>query len=558
MKGRILGAVSMALLGVLSFSAASLAGWIENGVLVCGESGRQFRQEMVSDGHGGAVIAWSDDRTGGSDIYAQRVDAFGLPLWQTGGVPICAAAGGQSYLKMAPDASGGTIAVWIDSRAGGQRLYIQRIDGSGVARWATDGILLSSYFVQIISDVVVPDGYGGAIVAWSDKRSGDYDLFAQRIDADGNLLWGSEGITVAAAPLDQFGPTLLPDGAGGAIVLWDDNRTGVTACRAQRIDGEGGPQWAAEGVPCGSSYLQGGVVSDGAGGAFVAGLTYIPGEGLGSWDNSVQVWRIGSNGALRWAGDVTLAGSTWEWPTPGLVPDGCGGVIVVWDGEGTAGIDIRGQRLDSLGAKLWGESGVVICDQASDQVEPHVATDGAGGAVISYQDNSVYGQRIDPNGNVLWETNGVSLCGGTSGTWPLFATVVSDGAGGEIAVWCDKRGGAQDIYAGKIDAAGRSPVTGIAGGPPPARRLLQNFPNPFNPSTTIPLELEKSSHVRLTVHDSAGRLVAVLLDGTLNAGRRDISWDGKDRFGREAPSGVYFCRLAAAGRSESTRMVLAR
>jgi hypothetical protein len=65
--------------------------------------------------------------------------------------------------------------------------------------------------------------------------------------------------------------------------------------------------------------------------------------------------------------------------------------------------------------------------------------------------------------------------------------------------------------------------------------------------------------VRLTLHDAAGRLVRTLVDGvTVTAGRHAVMWDGRDHAGRSVGSGVYVCRLEAAGEVRHSKLVLLR
>jgi hypothetical protein len=94
----------------------------------------------------------------------------------------------------------------------------------------------------------------------------------------------------------------------------------------------------------------------------------------------------------------------------------------------------------------------------------------------------------------------------------------------------------------------------------PANRLLllQNVPNPFNPSTTIPFVLPKREHVRISVYNVEGKLVKNLLNGVLDKGLKRVRWDGTDSYGRPVSSGVYFCRLNAAGDVLTKKMVLLR
>ena len=83
-------------------------------------------------------------------------------------------------------------------------------------------------------------------------------------------------------------------------------------------------------------------------------------------------------------------------------------------------------------------------------------------------------------------------------------------------------------------------------------------PNPFNPRTTIRFALQEASHVRLSVHDLAGRLVRSLVDGGLPAGPQQVNWDGRDAAGRAVSSGSYFARLESGGMVETVSLALIR
>ncbi|MCB2204752.1 T9SS type A sorting domain-containing protein [bacterium] len=83
-----------------------------------------------------------------------------------------------------------------------------------------------------------------------------------------------------------------------------------------------------------------------------------------------------------------------------------------------------------------------------------------------------------------------------------------------------------------------------------------NYPNPFNPSTTIRFELPQASSVRLDVYDANGALQRVLVDRQLEAGVYNTTWNGRDGDGRLLASGVYFYRLRANEFYSMRRMVL--
>jgi len=86
--------------------------------------------------------------------------------------------------------------------------------------------------------------------------------------------------------------------------------------------------------------------------------------------------------------------------------------------------------------------------------------------------------------------------------------------------------------------------------------LYQNFPNPFNMSTEIRYELQRSGRVNLSVFDINGRLIRNLADTHQEAGIRRVVWDGKDTYGREVSSGLYIYKLKTADHMEMKKMVL--
>jgi uncharacterized membrane protein len=86
-----------------------------------------------------------------------------------------------------------------------------------------------------------------------------------------------------------------------------------------------------------------------------------------------------------------------------------------------------------------------------------------------------------------------------------------------------------------------------------------NYPNPFNPSTTIALSLDKAQMVEVSIYDAQGRLIRTLFDGALTAGRNEIRWDGRDNSGQATASGVYFSRARGEdGSARSQRMMLVK
>ncbi|MCC7430364.1 T9SS type A sorting domain-containing protein [bacterium] len=87
--------------------------------------------------------------------------------------------------------------------------------------------------------------------------------------------------------------------------------------------------------------------------------------------------------------------------------------------------------------------------------------------------------------------------------------------------------------------------------------LKQNFPNPFNPTTTISYTLAKTNNVRLEVYNTKGELVRALVSENQNEGSHTSNWNGTDFSGKQVSSGIYFYRLETKnGFSEAKKMVL--
>jgi len=93
---------------------------------------------------------------------------------------------------------------------------------------------------------------------------------------------------------------------------------------------------------------------------------------------------------------------------------------------------------------------------------------------------------------------------------------------------------------------------------PERPRLLPNFPNPFNPHTTITFSVPSNEHVKIAVIDLAGRHLATLTDRDYAAGSYSVSWDGLDKRGRAMPSGTYLVRLKSRSGVEARKVMLAR
>lgn len=85
-----------------------------------------------------------------------------------------------------------------------------------------------------------------------------------------------------------------------------------------------------------------------------------------------------------------------------------------------------------------------------------------------------------------------------------------------------------------------------------------NFPNPFNPSTTIRFSLDRSTEIRLDIFNILGQKVRTVASGTFPAGVYEVEWNGTDSYDEEVASGVYFARLSGNGNLSTRKMMLLR
>jgi hypothetical protein len=234
--------------------------WPSGSLAVCSAAGTQQLPVAVSDGAGGVFVAWVDLRLGAADVYAAHVLSTGSlnSSWPADGRPLCTATGDQTQVRIASTGSGSAIVTWRDHRAATEDIYAQRIHGPA-ASWPVNGVALCVATGDQQLPAIASDGYGGAIVTWQDNRNTSIDVYAQRVLEDGGLApgWPANGAAVTSAPLTQQSPSILDDGSGGAIVAWQDSRNGNLDIFAQRIQGNGQLGGTVVGVDDGPRLVSG-------------------------------------------------------------------------------------------------------------------------------------------------------------------------------------------------------------------------------------------------------------------------------------------------------------
>jgi len=345
---------------------ASAQPWAADGVPVCVAPGGQLEPVAAPDGAGGTIIAWTDHRGAAGAIYAIRLAASGAvaPGWPVNGRPISQTSTGQYNPSIVSDGAGGAIIAWVDARGGavgGADVYAQRIaaNGANAAGWPAADLPICRDPLYQGPPVMVPDGAGGAYIALQSGRAGSNALVTvTRVTGAGAFApgWSECGLALGDGTWHEADPQIARDDAGGVLVVWSDWRLGGAGApdiRAARLTAAGlsDPIWG--GWVCKATGAQGNpvVVSDGAGGGVIAWQ-----DGRSGSENDIYAQRLGGSGSIApgWSVDGTpVCTSTGLQYGPRIVQDGAGGALVVWsDGNaGTSVVDVRAQHITGAGAR---------------------------------------------------------------------------------------------------------------------------------------------------------------------------------------------------------------
>jgi hypothetical protein len=211
--------------------------------------------QAEGDGTGGAIITWlqvTEDpsaepgRQQTWEIMVQRIDADGNIFWQPGGISLDTSGAGPSGLPMEPsvlgDGSSGAVVVWRELG----RICAQKVDEDGNLMWQAGGVKVASTsknpFPQIIGT-----GQGDIVVSYSFEEDRE-NLHVQKLGSNGDTLWAENGISVLEGEFS--GQFIAPDGQGGAIVAWGVNKGLFSSEKAyvQRVSADGQLMWGEDGI----------------------------------------------------------------------------------------------------------------------------------------------------------------------------------------------------------------------------------------------------------------------------------------------------------------------
>ena len=430
---------------------------------------------------------------------------------------------------------------WVDTDG----IYIRQFDMAGNAIGIANQIINEPF----LNDVNVTLSNGLAMLAWRDiSFSFSSYIIGQIITPAGTAVSTLNQINDNYSDAERYQPLIASLTDSTFLVVWIGS----------------GPQ-----KPAGQYGVWGQILSDSLqhlgnnlllselelnvkGGP---ALAFFPASDrfLVSWRDSVIRYRMFSkNGAPLASSHVVQDSLRLRYWNPSAGIDSSGIVTLTW---GAQRLDstwaVYKTRIDSQGSMI--EEATFVAGNVLSAVTSSVAVDADGKSVIAFEMrvNGQYllrAQRFDEDGVAFGPLFPLSSRVDTA--YRFRPNVVM--RNGQIyATWITN----DSINARIIDFS--DPLLSIeysVNRHPQNFVLFNNYPNPFNPTTTVSFSLETDEYVKIAVFDLSGRTVSSLFEGSLRAGTYSIPW----KTPWSLSSGVYFCRLSTKSRSQTIRMSLVR
>jgi len=435
--------------------------WSAQGIVINDSQGDSVQRnpKVVADGEGGYLVVWEDGRSGYFDIYIQKIDKDGNLRFGKEGIAVCGESKNQLYPNLISDGSGGAIVTWQDYRTGSFDIYAQRVDGQGELLWQRGGVPVCRAEQNQFAPELVTDGKGGAIITWYDYRTGsDEDIYAQRLDSKGNFIWTANGVSIFTGLGTQWYPKLASDHQNGAIITWADSRGGNYDIYAQRVNTRGEKIWQQEGVR----------VCEAPGNQLQPIITNYRDLGVViAWEDyrnsfsKIYLQFVDSGGGLVWHRDgVEAAASAYPQKMP-ILSSSEKEITIVWEDYRLGRPAIFSQRFNQQGKALWIASGVGASKLGISQMSPLLSNLSNGKTLVAWQGKEgetenwkIYAQIINSKGETEWG-DGKLIAKGEKGQ-EMLAVAVSPKANKFVAVWQANKGRSFDIYAQQMSAGGNS------------------------------------------------------------------------------------------------------
>ena len=364
--------------------------------------------------------------------------------------------GEQTQVKIVLHPDGGAYVSWFDNSAGGYDVYLQRLDANGAELWPHNGVLLANRSFSSTQDYDLDiDAGGNALLAFRDDRSGSTQITATRVSPTGTQLWGATGVQVTSGGAFVAAPKIAGTTDGAIVVAWTNNGDVVL----QKLNSSGVVQWGAgvlltdPAISISASDLD---ASD-AGSVIISVVRGFLGP------KSLLAQKISPTGATLWG--VSLlpvfdGGSLQTANFPQFVPDGNGGAVFGWYGVGP--LQCYAQHILANGTEKFPHDGVVASTLLSQlRVNPSVAYDATTDSIYLFwvetntlqSQHGVYGQKFSSAGIRQWTDTGVVVVP-VGGADMSQVRTIPQGGGATVCFVQALSFGNERVKAARYDAAG--------------------------------------------------------------------------------------------------------
>lgn len=659
--------------------------WPMNGKAVTIASGGKFNPEV-----GQNVFVWEDGRkTTDKNIYAQKPgDECDLPTqmsWRDVYAKWTQTTDANNH-RMVTDVNGNVFVIWEEDRDQtrvGSEIYIQKLDAVGVPLWMNDGVLVSNPNIITNKPSVCIDGNGGAIVVWQEQNN----LAAAHLVSVGSVAWV---VSIVNQPGTNLNPEIVEDDLGGAYVVWEEiSNAMIWVAHISSIGVLTGPSLMSNGMQ--PAYQEPKIAKDGMGGCFgfyrqnfswVVGHCFFNGNNVLALEHALWSYMQGTFAGGHDISYSRAPGLAWVtfssiYPQAGdlspeiyatevqFLPFPVNAIVNTFG----VGVVLRFTKNRLYNPSVFSLSPRVVSDEGYDPLRP-----GTGGlfvwndyntAIQPYPPyiNAVVMFRLRANRTFPWYPNIILSEGNWNSTKPCLTRIDPENA---IIAWEDDRescGAFPKIYAQavnytdtnritapqwaangkivsqqkfaqwnpiiqksfetptaiensatlywlfsgrpKIHVAGtrllldgslgkktnsqivqvdiknedarikdvahvtprgvihileitnkkevdhqENPILSFVGNSKNDALTLENYPNPFNPSTKIIFSVPEDNNVTVKIYDALMRVVIQLVDASLSKGKYTVTLDASELSG-----GIYYCKLTT-GKSSLLKKIL--
>ena len=453
----------------------------------------------------------------------------------------------------------------FDAQSGAKLIRMNKFDLSFQMQWPNEGYVVhqSTLDQRKVKLFETADGIG---VVWSEIRDEvDFDLFYQRFNLEGQMQFDSSGVTLMDGVwVDNYVDGIYSTPDSNFILVWVNDVWGSGSLSFQKfnLNGEIAAGWPSDGYTLSSigdpEKLKGQVISDESGILVAWEETY-------NFNKNIKANIIHWDGTLEWTNGLLLTSAENDQINIDLAIDESSQTsLVIWeDFQNGNDLNIAGQFIDLSNNVLLNEN-VIICSNEEYQQSPVVKNVFDGHFLVLWEDErgflnsdpvlsgglDIYGQVIHYDHGNVYSDNGIALCQENHDQkGPQISLLKEDQDASQslwFTYWIDMRSSGKADLANLYGQALRlsEPMsTEISNIQPNSFKVGDAFPNPFNNSIGVQINIRELEPIDVIIVNVMGKVVYNEKIIPLSNGVHSFTWNGKNFYGQDLPSGIYFLQF---------------